>query len=105
LSFGLARPTIRATSSTALRDLMKQIVRAPRRTSSPTISAASPSDEARVPSASSVSGGFHIAISRRAPGAPSRSTNAISSRPVSFSASSTGLAIVALASRKRGSVP
>ena len=43
---------------------MKQIVRAPRRASSPTISAASPSDERRVPSASSVSGGFHIAISR-----------------------------------------
>ena len=61
---GRRSATIRATSSTARRDLMKQIVRAPRRARWPTISAASASDERRVPSASSVSGGFHIAISR-----------------------------------------
>ena len=67
--------------------------------------AASASVEARLPSASSSSGGFHIAIWRAAPGEPSRSTSAMSSRPVSRSASSTGFAIVALASRMRGSVP
>ena len=58
-----------------------------------------------MPSASSVSGGFHIAIVRFAPGEPSRSMTVKSSRPVRRSASSPGLAIVALASRKRGSVP
>ena len=73
--------TIFATSSTALRDLMKQIVRAPPRTSSASRSAASPSALRRVCSASSRTGGFHIAIWRRAPGEPSRSTSATSSRP------------------------
>ena len=68
-------------------------------------SAASASALARIRSASSTTGGFHIAIWRRAPGEPSRSTSATSSKPVSRSASSTGLAIVALASRNRGSVP
>ncbi len=94
-----------ATSSTPLRDFMKQIVREPERTSSATSSEASLSTLRRVCSASSSIGGFHIAIWRRAPGEPSSSISAISSSPVSRSASSTGLAIVALASRKRGVVP
>ena len=67
-------------------------------------SAASASGEPRAPVRSSVSGGFHIAIRRSARGAPSRSTSA-TSQPVSRSASSTGLAIVAEASTNRGSVP
>ena len=66
--------------------------------------AASESAEARCPSASFTSGGFHIAIRRSARGAPSRSTS-VKSSPVSRSASSSGLAIVALVSTKRGSVP
>jgi hypothetical protein len=52
----------------------------------------------------SISGGFHIAISRPARGAPSSSIGSNGS-PTSRSASSTGLAIVAEASRKRGSAP
>ncbi len=88
-----------------LRDFMKQIVRAPIETSSENTSAASYSAEARIPRSSSSSGGFHIATRRLACGAPSRSTRLKSVRPVSRSASSTGLAIVALASRKRGSLP
>ena len=95
----------RVISSTALRELMKQIVRAPARVSSARSSDASPSGDARVPSASSRSGGFHIAMRRRARGAASRSISRKSSRPVRRSASSTGLAIVAEASRKRGTVP
>ena len=83
---------------------MKQIVRAPSRTSSATSSAASLSALRRSCSASSITGGFHIAIWRRAPGEPSSSTRRTSSKPVRRSASSTGLAIVALASRKRGVV-
>ncbi len=63
-----------------------------------------PSGEPRAPVRSSTSGGFHMAIRRSARGAPSRSTSA-TSQPVSRSASSTGLAIVALASTNRGSVP
>jgi hypothetical protein len=55
--------------------------------------------------ASSITGGFHIATLRLKPGEPSRSTTRTSSSPVSRAASSPGLAIVALASRKRGSVP
>ena len=54
---------------------------------------------------SSTIGGFHIAIVRLAAGAPSRSTTVTSSSPVSRSASSPGLAIVADASRMRGAVP
>ncbi len=50
------------SSSTPLRDFMKQIARAPSRTSRASSSAASPSAERRAPSAASVSGGFHIAI-------------------------------------------
>jgi hypothetical protein len=88
-----------------LRDFMNTIVRAPSHTRSASRSAASASAERRVPSFSSVTGGFHIAIVRRARGAPSRSTTVTSSRPVRRSASSPGLAIVALASTKRGSVP
>jgi hypothetical protein len=57
-----------------------------------------------VPVASSISGGFHIPILRPARGAPSESTSAKGS-PASSSASSTGLAIVAEASRKRGAAP
>ena len=95
----------RVISSTALRELMKQMVRASAFTRSARSSDASPSADARVPSASSSSGGFHIAIRRRACGAPSRSIRRKSSRPVRRSASSTGLAIVAEASRKRGAVP
>ncbi len=97
--------TIFATSSTALRERMNAIVRAPCVTSSVIRSAASPIVLARVCSASSSTGGFHMAIWRRAPGEPSRSISAKSSSPVSRCASSTGLAIVALASRKRGAVP
>ena len=67
-------------------------------------SAASDSAEARLPSRSSTSGGFHITTWRSAWGAPSRSTSRISS-PVRPSASWRGLAIVALVSTKRGSAP
>ena len=88
-----------------LRDFMKQIVRAPIETSSEKTSAASYSAEARVPRSSSSKGGFHIATRRLACGAPSRSTSLKPVRPVRRSASSTGLAIVALASRNRGSLP
>jgi hypothetical protein len=84
---------------------MKQIVRAPPATSSASTSDASTSAERRVPSASSSSGGFHIAVRRAADGEPSRSTRVNPSRPVTRSASSTGLAMVAEASRNRGSVP
>ena len=93
--------TKRDISSTARRDFMKQIVRAPSATSSATMSAASASAERRVPSASSVSGGFHIAIVRRAPGEPSSLTTAKSGSPVRRSASSSGLATVAEASTNR----
>ena len=65
------RRTSRPSTSTPLRDFMKQIVRAPPRTSPASSSAASPSAERRVPSASSVSGGFQIAICRRGAGEPS----------------------------------
>jgi hypothetical protein len=58
-----------------------------------------------VPSFSSVTGGFHIAIVRLVTGDPSFSITVTSSSPVRRSASSPGLPIVALASRKRGSVP
>ena len=84
---------------------VRKIVRAPELTSSENSSAASASAEARIPSCSSSSGGFHIATRRAAFGAASRSTSRKSSRPVSRSASSTGLAIVALVSRNRGAVP
>src|SRR3712207_7502014 len=43
-------------------------------------------------SASSTTGGFHIAIWRAAPGEPSSSTSCTPSRPVRRSASSTGFA-------------
>ena len=56
-----------------------------------------------MPSCSSSSGGFQIATRRAGRGAASLSTSWMSGRPVRRSASSTGLAIVALASRKRGS--
>ena len=92
-------------SSTARRDFMKQIVRAPLRTSATSSSEASRSGEPRTPSASSSSGGFHIAMRRSAWGEPSRSTRAKSSSPLSASASCTGLATVAEARRKRGAVP
>ncbi len=84
---------------------MNTIVRAPWTTSSASMSAASASGERRVASFSSVIGGFHIATVRRAPGEPSRSITVKSSRPVSRSASSSGLAIVAVASTNRGAVP
>ena len=58
----------RAISSTALRDFMNTIVRAPWLTSSASRSAASASAERRVASCSSTIGGFHIAIVLRAPG-------------------------------------
>jgi hypothetical protein len=88
-----------------LRDFMNTIVRAPSATSSASRSAASASGERRVASCSSVMGGFHMAIVRCPPGEPSRSITVTSGSPVSRSASSPGLAIVALARRKRGSVP
>ena len=84
--------------------MRKQIVRTPWETSSASSSAASESGERRVPVALSISGGFHIAISRPARGAPSSSISS-NGVPTSRSASSTGLAIVAEASRKRGSEP
>jgi hypothetical protein len=83
---------------------MKQIVRTPRETSSTSRSAASETGERRVIVRCSITGGFHIAISRPARGAPSSSSSAKSS-PVRRSASSRGLAIVAEASTKRGSSP
>jgi hypothetical protein len=91
-------------SSIPRRLFRKQIVRTPWATSSASRSAVSESGERRVPLALSISGGFHIAISRPLRGAPSSSTssNGVPTRP---SASSTGLAIVAEASRKRGSAP
>ncbi len=79
---------------------MKQIVRAPSRTSRASSSAASPSAERRAPSCSSVSGGFHTAIVRDGAGEPSSSIRRTSSSPVSRSASSSGLAIVAEVIRK-----
>jgi hypothetical protein len=83
---------------------MKQMVRDPWRTSSATSSAASASALRRIWSASSTTGGFHIAICRRARRAVTVDQGDVL-EPVSRSASSTGLAIVALAKRKRGSVP
>jgi hypothetical protein len=97
--------TSRLRTSTPLRDFMKQIERAPSRTSSASSSAASPSAERRAPDSRSVSGGFQIAILRCGLGEPSSSISAKSSRPVRRSASSTGLAIVAEAIMTRGSVP
>jgi hypothetical protein len=88
-----------------LRDFMKTIVRAPSTTSSTSRSAASASAERRAAIAGSVIGGFHIAIVRLVPGEPSRSITVMSSSPVSRSASSPGLAIVADASTNRGAVP
>jgi hypothetical protein len=85
------------SSSTPRRDLTKQIVRAPLRSRSARTSAASPKTLRRDASASSTIGGFHIAICRRGCGEPSASMSVMSSRPVSRSASSTGLATVALA--------
>ena len=95
----------RAISSTALRDFMNTIVRAPSITSSASRSAASASAERRAAVAGSVIGGFHIATVRFVPGEPSRSITVTSSSPVSRVASSPGLAIVAEASRNRGAVP
>ena len=95
----------RDISSTALRDFMNTIVRAPSVTRSASRSAASASTERRAAVFSSTIGGFHIAIVRLACGAPSRSTTVMSSSPVSRSASSPGLATVAEASRIRGAVP
>ena len=80
------------------------MVRVPAAISPASRSAVSDSGERRVPDASSMSGGFHIAIRRAAFGAPSDSTSA-NSVPISRSASSTGLAIVAEARMKRGSAP
>ena len=94
-----------AISSTALRDFMNTIVRAPCDTSSASRSAASASAERRIASFSSVIGGFHIAIVRWLPGEPSSSMTVKSSSPVSRCASSSGLAIVALAITNRGAVP
>ena len=91
-------------SSTPRRDFRKQIVRTSACISSDRSCAASDSAEPRMPASSSTSGGFHITTWRSACGAPSRSTSP-SSRPVSRSPSSSGFAIVALVSTKRGSVP
>ena len=84
---------------------MKQIARAPSPTRLASSSAASPSAERRAPISSSVSGGFHIAMRFAGAGEASSSISATESRPVSRCASSSGLAIVADVSRKRGSVP
>ena len=61
------------STSTPLRDFMKQISRAPSRTRRASSSAASPSEERRWPRASSVSGGFQTAICRPGAGEPSSS--------------------------------
>ena len=82
----------------------KQIVREPLATRSASSSADSASTERRLIVASSITGGFQIAIRRRARGAPSESTS-VNSVPASRSASSSGLAIVAEARMKRGSEP
>jgi hypothetical protein len=79
-------------------------VRRPAATSSAISRDASPSALARSPSSSSKSGGFQSAIVRSARGAPSSSTT-VAPTPRRASASSPGLAIVAEASRKRGSAP
>ena len=84
---------------------MKQIVRAPSRTSPASSSAASASGERLAPNAASVSGGFQSAIRLAGAGEPSSVISCTSSRPVSRSASSSGFAIVAEVSRKRGAVP
>ena len=84
---------------------MNTIVRAPSITSPTSRSAASDNAERRRIVSSSTTGGFHIAIVRRVPGEPSRSTTRISSSPVSRSANSRGFATVAEASRNRGTVP
>ena len=94
----------RLISSMPRRLRMKQIVRTPRETSSTSRSAASETGERRVIVRCSITGGFHIAISRPARGAPSSSSSS-NGRPVSRSASSPGLAIVAEANTKRGSAP
>ena len=74
----LRRSTVkRRMSSTPRRDFMKQIVRAPSSTRRSTSSAASARTEARRPSASSTSGGFHIATVRWAVGAASVSISVI----------------------------
>ena len=93
-------------SSTPLRELTKQITREPPRTSALTqlarlLERGAPRaqvlvHERRVPDRD-------LAVA--AAGAPSRSISRTPSRPVRRSASSTGLAIVAEASRKRGAVP
>ncbi len=95
---------MRLISSIPRRLFMKQIVRTPRWTSSQSMSAASETGERRSWVACSITGGFHIAISRPARGAPSSSSRSNSS-PVSRSASSPGLAIVAEAMMNRGSAP
>ena len=103
LQRGLAK---RAISSTARRDFMKQIVRAPlAHELGQQVGRLGAATLRRAPSASSVSGGFHIAIVARAPRRAVAVDERESSRPVSRSASSTGLAIVALAIRNRGAVP
>ena len=108
LRLAAPRPASRGRSAGSARSragsCRKQIVRTPCETSSASRSAASERAERRVPVALSISGGFHIAISRPARGAPSSSISS-NGVPTSRSASSTGLAIVAEASRKRGSAP
>ena len=92
-----------AISSTARRDFMKQIVRAPSLTSSAIRSEASASTDRRAASGSSHAAGS-TSRSCFAAGEPSVG-DVMSSRPVRRSASSTGLAIVADAIRNRGAVP
>jgi hypothetical protein len=94
----------RLISSIPRRLRMKQIVRTPRETNSTSRSAASETGERRVIVCCSITGGFHIAISRPARGAPSSSSSS-KGTPVSRSASSPGLAIVAEASTNLGSAP
>ena len=83
---------------------MKQIVRVPAAISPASSSAVSESGERRVPDASSISGGFHIAIRRADFGAPSDSTSS-KLVPHRRSASSTGFAIVADVQMNLGSAP
>jgi hypothetical protein len=89
-------------SSIPRRLFRKQIVRASLMIRSASSSAASLSTERRRIVLGSITGGFQIAIRRRARGAPSESTSS-NSVPVRPPASSTGLAIVAEASTNRGS--
>ena len=103
-----ASPTSRransASSSAALRDRVNPIVRMSSWTSFDISSDASVSALRRPPVSSSMIGGFQRANSFSPDGAASAVTSS-NANPVSRSASSPGLPIVALASIQRGEPP